>query len=120
MDAGNEKRRSIRVTKPFFVQFGIGLGGAITWDMTLLKDVSETGMCIRTASALKKDDVCCLRFRMPLTKDTVAVSAKVVDSLKVGGNIYLTRLEFLCLGEKEKKLLRDYVEWTLTNERGGK
>jgi hypothetical protein len=119
MNEGNEKRRSIRVSRPLFVQFGLGLGSAIMWDESLVKDISETGICIRTSAPIEKDEICYLRFKVPQTKETVAVSARAIGSSQ-SKNTYFTRLEFINLDEEQQRLLREYIEWTLENERGEK
>ncbi len=117
-----EKRKSIRISKPLAVQFGIKKDDySISWDMSLIKDISETGICLRTGSVLQRDDVCFLRFRMPTNpNENVDISAKVIDSIATQANICTTRLEFFDVSEEQKRLLREYVAWALAKERGNR
>jgi hypothetical protein len=117
----DEKRGSIRIGKPLAVQFGLQTDGSISWDMSLIKDISESGICLRTGIPLEKGDICYLRFKMPTHPwNSLEITAKVVESAQVKMSIHTTRLEFLDLNEEQKQLLREYVAWALMQERSGK
>jgi hypothetical protein len=116
-----EKRKSIRINKPLAVQFGFKTDGTITWDISLIKDISESGICIHTSMMLQKNDTCYLRFKMPTHPwDTLEIQAHVIDSVQTGKPICNTRLEFVSLNDEQLELLREYVAWALIKERSGK
>jgi hypothetical protein len=116
---GQEKRKTIRIRKPLYVQFGIGIGSAVSWDMSLLKDISEEGLCLRTSMVLEKGQVCYLRFKVPHAKEPMSFAAEVVESLPVSSRVALTRLHFQAVSDDDKRVLREYIALTLANERGG-
>jgi hypothetical protein len=115
-----EKRKAIRVAKPLAVQYAVKKDGssALRWDMSLMKDISERGCCIRTDEVYPKDDVFNLRIRMPTSPtEYFEVTAKVIDSGVTRGRICTTRLEFFNLTEDQQRLVRDFVAWALEKER---
>jgi hypothetical protein len=116
-----EKRKAVRINKQLAVQFGTKTGETIHWDMSLIKDISESGICIRTGPGLNTDDICYLRFRMPLhPEETLEIAGKIVESTVARLSIYNTRIEFLNLDDNQTRQLREFIAWTLVNERSGK
>lgn len=118
-----EKRRSIRITKPLTAQFGVKKDGPISWDMGRINDIGEYGICLYTSVPLQKEAHCFLKIRMPIApRKRLDLTGKVVESFKSKSkaNICTTRLEFLNLDEEQKETLREYIAWALVNERGEK
>jgi hypothetical protein len=118
MDERQEKRRSVRVTRPLYVQYGIVAGSGVSWDMSLIRDISEDGSCIRTAFPLEKEDRCFLRFKVPNAEDPLVVSARVLESRAIGHGTFMTRVAFLEVDEEQKMLLKEFIATAIANERG--
>ena len=115
-----EKRKSVRIRKSLAVQYGVKKGESFTWDMSLIKDISEQGMCLGTSVQFAKDDVCYLRVRMPTVPGLVLdLQCVVIDSRPSKAGISQTRVVFLNVNDEEKARLREYIEWAQSNERGG-
>jgi hypothetical protein len=117
----DERRKSIRIKKPIAVQYGHSVNNKLVWNMSLLKDLSDTGLCIGTDKHFSKDDIFFLRLKLPLTPfEPLDLDSKVIESNKILAGLYTTRLEFINVSEKQKELIREYVAWFLIKERGGK
>ena len=117
-----EKRQSIRVKKPLSVQFGIEKkDGSVSWDMSLIRDISETGICLRANTLMEKDTICHLKLKVPIRpSEALELIGKVVSSEESRTNVYEARLTFVGLNETQKEYLREYIAWVLVNERGEK
>jgi hypothetical protein len=117
----DEKRKTIRISKPLAVQFGIRAGDVYSWDMSLIKDICESGICLRTGSLMGKNAHCRLRIRMPhRPSEVLDIDSNVVDSTESRTGIYVTRLRFSNLNEEQLQFLREYIAWALVQERGNK
>lgn len=114
-----EKRKSIRIKKPLAVQFGVRDGESLVWDTSMINDISETGICLRTGTDMRPGDICTLKIRMPTRpQGTLEVNGRVISSAYT--KQFHIRVEFLPLDEEQKSALREYIAWALVNERGGK
>ena len=110
-----EKRKAIRVKTTINVQYFLDTD---RWDITTVKDISETGLSIITGKCFDKDGPIWLRIRIPsLPFDPIEVQGRVVESKDTGvGNMYLTRVEFKELTPEIKKTFHDYIDWAARTE----
>ena len=117
-----EKRQTIRIKKPLPVQFGVlKPDGSYSWDISLIRDISESGICLRANNKFEKDSICLLRINVPLRPgQPVEIRGKVIDTDEIKLNVFAVRILFLDLTDEEKKYLREYIAWALVNERGVK
>jgi c-di-GMP-binding flagellar brake protein YcgR len=116
-----ERRKSIRIKKPISVQYSYKENNKWVWDMSLLKDLSDTGLCIGTNRCFSKHESFFLRLKLPLKPfESLELNSKVIESNKCQAGPYITRLEFINVTEKQKELIREYIAWILVKERGGK
>ncbi|MGE5307644.1 MAG: PilZ domain-containing protein, partial [Deltaproteobacteria bacterium] len=87
----DEKRRSIRIRKPLAVQFSVESPDGLHWDESLIRDISENGMCLNTGTCMKAGEICVLRIRMPLLPQSfLELRGRVIDSV-ASRAIFLTR-----------------------------
>jgi len=120
-----ERRKAVRIKKFLTVRYS--LGAEKKWDITTIKDISETGVCIITQKQFSPSDVMALFVKIPTRPlDWIEFTAKVVASegakgasgeILKGSNI--TRLEFIDLKDEQKEAIRQYIAWFLTKEGGG-
>jgi hypothetical protein len=115
-----ERRRAIRVKSSIFIQYCLDLNSSSKkWDITSVKNLSETGVCIVTGKRFEANSDIEIRFKLPSRPfEPVNVMGRVVESKESGfGNSYLTRVEFKDIKEDIKKLFRDFVDWIIKNEK---
>jgi len=114
----NEKRKAARIKKPLVVQYS---KDGIIWDISHIRDFSETGMQVITRGILVAGEILNFRTKIPLEPfDWVEFSGKVIDSTKLKNRFdeavsdaYITRIELINIKDEQKALLRKYVEWFL-------
>ena len=114
-----ERRRAIRVKSSIFIQYCFDLKSpAKKWDITSVKNLSETGICIITGRQFEASSDIEIRFKLPSRPfDPVDVMGRVVESKEsCFGNAYITRVEFKDLNDDIKKLFHDYIDWIVKNE----
>ena len=93
----------------------------IIWDISHIRDFSETGMQVITRGILVAGEILNFRTKIPLEPfDWVEFSGKVIDSTKLKNRFdeavsdaYITRIELINIKDEQKALLRKYVEWFL-------
>jgi len=126
---GEERRKSVRIKKFISVRYSYDADeGEKKWDITSIRDISETGMCITTQQQFLANDILVFLIKIPTRPlDWIEFTGRVVGSeaLKVisgesVGSSHITRVEFINLKEVQKGLIREYIAWFLTKEAGGK
>jgi len=126
---GEERRKSVRIKKVLTVRYSYGVDKADKkWDMTLVRDISETGMCITTRQRFSLNDILTFLIKIPSEPlEWVEFTGRVVRSEELNvtsreavAGVHLTRVEFLDLKEDQKELIREYIRWFLTKAGGGK
>ena len=126
---GEERRKSVRIKKVLVVRYGYGVDkDGKKWDITAIRDISETGMQIITIKHFHNGEVLNFLIKIPFRPfQWIEFNGKIVGSKEPKTplddsvlGVYLTRVEFLDLKEDLKELLRAYVDWFLTKEWGGK
>jgi hypothetical protein len=118
----DEKRRTIRIKKRLQVQFGLQKAdGTYHWDICLISDISESGMCLYMDNRLEKDTMCLLKIRIPVHPgEPIELNGKVINSSEGKTNMSAVRIQFLELSKEKQQYLREYIAWVLVNERGVK
>lgn len=124
-----EKRKSVRIKKVITVRYNYGADtGEKKWDMTMIRDISETGMCITTHQRFSLNDIVTFLIKIPSRPlEWIEFTGRVVGSEELKaisgetvGVSQITRVEFINLKEDQKELIREYITWFLTKEGEGK
>jgi c-di-GMP-binding flagellar brake protein YcgR len=112
-----ERRRSIRVKTMLFIQYSLDVQESKRWDITTVKDISETGLCIFTGRKFRSEETITLRLKIPSRPfDSIEVKGRVVgSSVSETGQAFITRIEFKDLNRETKTLFHEYVEWVIKN-----
>ena len=127
MDA--ERRKSVRIKKFITVKYSYGDSkNGKKWDITSVRNISETGMCITTQEQFLPNDIVTFLVKIPSRPlDWIEFTGRVVASEKIMATsgqsiaaLHLTRVEFINLQEDQKVLVREYVAWFLNKEEGEK
>jgi len=125
---GEEKRKSVRIKKIITVRYSYDADkGEKKWDITAIRDISETGMSVITHRQFPSNDIVTFLIKIPSRPlDWIEFTGRIVGSegLKAisGDSIagsHITRVEFINLKEDQKGLIREYITWFLTKEGGG-
>jgi hypothetical protein len=113
-----ERRESVRIKRSIAVQFKKGL--KITgqrWTSTVLRDISETGICIKTAASFLSGSYIRLRLKIPTDRIWLQIYGRAVKSDRQDSN-YWTHVRLLKLDAQQKKEIRTYIAWVLVKEGG--
>jgi len=95
------------------------------WDISYVKDFSETGMKITTSGKCTPGEFLKFRVRIPLEAafEWLEFPGKIVDSealMAPGGGVvpdtYITRIQISGIEDDQKGLLRKYIEWFLKEQ----
>ncbi|MCX5708207.1 MAG: PilZ domain-containing protein [Candidatus Omnitrophica bacterium] len=115
---GEEKRKALRVKTSLFVQYCFDVNSAQkSWDITSVKNLSETGVCLQTGKPFEVGSVIALRFKIPSRPfEKIEINARVVCCQDIGqGTTSMIRAEFKDLSDDIKGVLREYVLWMVKN-----
>ena len=124
----NDRRRSVRIKKEIMAQYRDDASGT-KWDMTSVKNISDSGILIITEKPFTPQTVLTLRLKLPSNPfKCLDIQGRVVTcdssvSAAYDGSApsaYSTRVEFSCIDEDCKKLIQDYIKWFLSKEGGSK
>ena len=126
--AETERRKSVRIKKIITVRYSYGIGDEKKWDMTVIRDISETGMCVTTHKQFFPEDTMAFLVKIPSRPlEWMEFIGRVVGSEKLANtpgmsfaDTYLTRVEFVNLQDSQKESIREYIAWFLAKEGGGK
>ena len=114
----DDRRGSVRVRKDLSVQYKKGLYiSRLRWLNTAIRDISETGLCIKTCTDLKKSDHLRLRIRLPIERSWLGITGRVVKCEPAGKN-HWTHVRLSGLDARQKKHIRSYIAWVLVKEGG--
>ena len=114
-----ERRRSVRVTKPRFVEYCLRSGGVRRWLKSPIKNLSDRGICIVADMPAGRRRAVLLRLKIPARPSrTLLLEGTIVaeERKTVGREAIHIRLKRI--NERAKALLREYIAWVLVNERG--
>ena len=117
MDYGEQDRRkNPRISARFIVSYRI-LEEEDAVDISQTKNVSLGGMLLTTNREFKPGTNLALEIRLPFDPNPIMLIAKVLDSREIIKDlIYDTRLSFLAIDEKHRKVISDTVEYYLKKE----
>lgn len=111
---GPERRRFARITGRFIVSYRVLKESENTNDLSQTKNISLGGMLLTTNRKFAEDTLLALEIRLPFDPDPIFLKAKVLESKEITKNlIYDTRLEFIAIDNKHKKILNDTVNYYL-------
>jgi len=85
------------------------------WDITSVRDISETGLCILTGRQYDPEETITLRLKIPSRPfEKIEVAGRVVGSSSAGkGTSFITRIEFKDLAEETRALFHEYLGWLI-------
>ena len=89
--------------------------GENRWDITTVKDISESGVSIQTGRFFETGSKISLRFKIPSRPfEMTEVTGKVVGCVNASqSTTYHTRIEFSNLSEDIKIIFHEYVNWVV-------
>ncbi len=110
-----EKRENARVERPLIIQYAQSTPEPLRWDSTTIKNISTEGILFNSNKLFAKNEILQLRFTIPIDPlNRLEAVGEVVESFVSGHG---TRIKFINLGEHEKKIIGDYVECLLKNNK---
>jgi len=116
-----EKRRSIRISKPLMIRYLPEYGNKKDWNFSFIKNISEAGVLFDTNKQFVEGENLRLMLKIPLDPDNwLETDGRVVESKPFMGNFFLTSAKFTSLKDSQKTLIKDYVEWFLSTQNSGK
>ncbi|MBU0547801.1 MAG: PilZ domain-containing protein [Candidatus Omnitrophica bacterium] len=111
-----EKRKSVRIEKSLMVRYSPETNNKDSWNFSFIKNVSETGILFDTNKQFQIGENIRIMLKVPLDPDNwMEINGCVVESIPYIGKYFLTRLEFICINETQKNLIKDYVSECLSN-----
>jgi c-di-GMP-binding flagellar brake protein YcgR len=110
---GLERRRYPRISGRFIVSYRI-LEENDNVDMTQTKNLSLGGMLLTTNRLFDPGTSLAIEIRLPFDPNPIMLIARVVESKEITKDlIYDTRLEFLAVDERHRKVITETVEYYL-------
>lgn len=110
---GPERRKHPRVTARFIVSYRI-MEEENAADVSQTKNLSLGGMLLTTNRQFKSGTNLALEIRLPFDPNPIMLIGKVLDSREIIKDlIYDTRLSFLAVDEKHRKIISDTVDYYL-------
>lgn len=106
---GSEKRTSPRISVRFIVSYRV-VEEDVTLDISQTKNLSLGGMLLTTNTQFKPGTNVALEMRLPFDPNPIRAVGKVIESREITkGLIYDTRIQFLSVDEKHKKIMGDTI-----------
>jgi len=116
MYTGPERRKHPRVSGRFIVSYRI-LQEQDNVDVTQTKNLSLGGMLLTTNRTFDKGTNLALEIRLPFDPNPIMLIGKVVESREISKDlIYDTRLEFLAIDERHRRVIVDTVEYYIKKD----
>ena len=110
---GPERRKHPRVSGRFIVSYRI-LEEYNNADISQTRNMSLGGMLLTTNRVFDPGTDLALEIRLPFDPNPIMLVGKVVESREITKNlIYDTRLEFLAIDEKHRKVISETVDYYL-------
>jgi len=111
--SGEERRKCPRADGRFIVSYRI-LDEINNVDITQTKNISLGGMLLTTNRIFNPGTNLAIEIRLPFDPNPIMLIGKVVESREiVKGMIYDTRMEFLAVDEKHRKIIGETVDYYL-------
>lgn len=110
---GPERRKHPRINARFIVSYRI-MEEEDAVDISQTKNMSLGGMLLTTNREFRPGINLALEIRLPFDPNPIMLIGKVLDSREVIKDlIYDTRLSFLAIDEKHRKIISDTVDYYL-------
>ncbi|MFH0827229.1 MAG: PilZ domain-containing protein [Candidatus Omnitrophota bacterium] len=110
---GSDRRQHERIAGRFIVAYRV-IDEINNIDISQTKNISLGGMLLTTNRQFKSGTNLSLEIRLPFDPDPIRIIAKVLESKEITKNlIYDTRLQFLRIDEKHRKVLSETVGYYL-------
>jgi c-di-GMP-binding flagellar brake protein YcgR len=110
---GPERRKHPRATGRFIVSYRV-LEDIDSVDISQTKNISLGGMLLTTNRQFKPGTRLALEIRLPFDANPIILIAKVLESHEITKNlIYDTRIEFINVDERHKKIISETVGYYL-------
>ena len=110
---GAEKRKYPRAIGRFIVSYRV-IPANSNADISQTKNLSLGGMLLTTNCQFSVGTNLALEIRLPFDPDPIKIIANVLESREISkGIIYDTRLNFLAIDEKHRKVIGDTVNYYL-------
>jgi len=111
--SGTEKRKFPRAIGRFIVSYRI-LESNGSPDLTQTRNLSLGGMLLTTNCQFKPGTNLALEIRLPFDPNPIMLIGKVLESKEITKDIiYDTRLVFLAIDEKHRKIINETVGYYL-------
>jgi hypothetical protein len=108
---GPERRRNARIMARFVVSYRI-LDEQDNIDFTQTKNLSLGGMLLTTNRMFAPGTNLALEIRLPFDPSPIMIVGKVIESREITKElIYDTRINFLAIDEKHRKIITDTVDY---------
>jgi len=110
---GPERRKHSRVSGRFIVSYRI-LEEYNNADISQTRNMSLGGMLLTTNRVFDPGTDLALEIRLPFDPNPIMLVGRVVESREITKNlIYDTRLEFLVIDEKHRKVISETMDYYL-------
>ena len=110
---GPERRKHPRISGRFIVSYRI-LEEVDNADITQTRNVSLGGMLLTTNRQFDPGTNLALEIRLPFDPHPIMIIGKVLESREITRNlIYDTRLTFLAIDERHRKIINETVDYYL-------
>ncbi|MDP2831111.1 MAG: PilZ domain-containing protein [Candidatus Omnitrophota bacterium] len=108
-----EKRKTVRIEKTLIIQYAQSTPEPLCWDSTTVKNISIEGILFNSNKVFDKNVKLQLRFMIPTDPyNRLEATGEVVESFA-----NRIRVKFINLGEHEKKMISNYVQCLLKNNK---
>ena len=116
--SGQERRKNPRVSSRFIVSYRI-MDEINNVDVTQTKNISLGGMLLTTNRQFVSGTNLALEIRLPFDPHPIMLIGKVVESREIMKDmIYDTRMEFLEIDERHRKVIGETVDYYLKKDKG--
>ena len=110
---GPERRKYPRISGRFIVSYRI-LEEVDNADITQTRNVGLGGMLLTTNRQFEAGTNLALEIRLPFDPHPIMIIGKVIESREITRNlIYDTRLTFLAVDERHRKIINETVDYYL-------
>lgn len=109
--AGHERRKHPRIAARFVVSYRV-FEDVDNVDITQTKNLSLGGMMLTTNKAFEPGTKLAVEIHLPFDPNPIILIGRVLESHEVTKDlIYDTRLEFLSIDEKHKKIVNQTIDY---------
>ncbi len=111
--SGPDRRKHARITGRFIVSYRV-LEEHDSIDISQTKNVSLGGMLLTTNRQFDAGTNLALEIRLPFDPNPIMLIGKVIESREITKNlIYDTRLSFLAVDERHRKIMSQTIDYYL-------